>query len=1250
MIDYYSYKKIYSDGGLFTLSGKDFVGNVQYRDGIASDYDTGAILEPKNTFATDLFTSRFFKDRIVDDSFISLPISETECTFSLNETLNFKSFKYKLDQLKKNNTFVYSQLFIASNRLPVAESITYDAFDEDTNSLVNYNIGLGEAVFANPDFLTAQEDSDIYALGNVEDITAQPNYDFSDQFAMFCAAGNSFISLTGNSDGLSIVEKSEEYESTSNNIQKFGRVGGITSNSKYLFVSDSIENVVIKYDITGYVNNDTALANIRYLTSIMGGTGFTDRRSNFNEPTKLACTEDRLAVYDSSNECVKVYNTDFDYLTTLTFINLQKARGGIETFRAMAFDPDFKTLYVLTTTDTNNIILYRADINTRNIETINIADVLDEDEVVRSITFSQTDSNYWYYSTNKRIFKKYKTRPTVSSVGSYDEERLGDIRTSSIGSTSSENRWNKQKTVYNNTFFPWNFKPSSTVITTTDADVGLPIPGQKFRAFNIVPGLPGNEKILLFTKSRIYHFDEPVTLTYQKVLNKTNYDNYGLNGFSLSPEEYIQPAVLNSELYKLIYDLLAIKNNIVGRFAGKYNYKGELVLDNYNYNINYAALKRENIEDYFIHHNEESLVGALNRIFKQVYELQRFVVSAIQIDIGTQVREIETTSDDVEQKANLILRKEIKNPKSKYIVGDTIEYVVTLSNTGNIPAPNVRLQDSLQGIVVTEDKRGILSNNVDVNVGETLEVTYEYTLTQPGELTNSITAEGDNPANASSTINVDSNTDLTFTKTLVSEPGTLNVGNVLKYKLEVSNAGADAENVLVVDSKQANITNISGDLFNGIATLAESGVETTTYDYIIQEQDIGKKVVNKATLTANPAGGGEQIVLTDTTSTDGTTVVPAAFLTMTKNIVNEPSEIKVGDTLTYQVVVSNTGNAAASNLVLADSLNVVNVRGTGKSMLNGGLGTLATGSNVKVTYEYVVQSSDVGGKVINTATLTADTDGAGTLITITKTKETNTAVIVPSAKINYIQSSSQIGPSIYTDYDPFSSRTYTFRTQIGTSNKDRLIVVVGGAGHNDSDQTGARSCTITADQTYTLNRVTPISDTTFSSTFIFAGVIPANASGNAAGGPTGGDLKLKVGWRGVDSAMDDDYGATYKPTIDIYEVTDFDSANFLSRVDKNNGGGNFDLNIGEAITSNINIPAGGVCIGVCRSFNAYKGKFVLEPPFIANTTYNEPQLIGQVGAFTVNTDTTQTIKAKNTLSIYGIKDLSKCSFSAAVFR
>lgn len=1134
--DYYSYKKIYTTGELFTRSsGEDFVGYAQYKDadGIVTDFETGEVLTPKNTYESDVFTSRMFKDRTIDDFNISLPISESECLFDLNDTLNFKEFKFKLEKIKENNAFVFSQLFIASNQLPRANSVSYSALtDTGDDSLTGFSLSAGGAIFGNPIFSSA-DNPDIAALGGVFDVTSQTNYDSADKFALFCVSETTLITLTGDDGGASIVEASTEYETISSNVLEFGRIGGVASNSKALFVSDTESNTIIKYDITGYMNNDTALANVRYVTSVMGGSGLVDRRANFSSPTRVACSERHVAVFDSDNICIKVFNTNLDYFTTLTFINLNKALLGKETFQTMAFDPDFNDLYILTTDDTGKIILYRANIQTRQIETVNIANELDSDEVIQSISFSRVDSNYWYFNTNKRIYKKYKTRPNVTGVGFYDEARLGDFRNGVIGSTTGENRWNYQNSNFNLTNFFWNFRPESEQIVATVAEAGVPIEAQKFRAFNIVEGPAGSDKVIIFTKSKIYHFDEPSSNAYQYVLNRDNYTNYGINGFTMQPDEYIQVAVINSEIYKLVYDLLLIKNNLVGRFAGKY-VNEQLVLTNYNYNIEFSRLKRENVEDYFIHHNEENIVGALNRVFGKIYELQEFIVNATQVDVGTEVRDVVSVDGpapepEPEPEANLTIQKEIETA-GPYVVGSDVIYKVTLSNTGDAPATNIRLSDSLNNITIISDPRNVLTSSITVNAGETITVRYSYTLDQPGQITNTVTTTG---------------------------------------------------SIAVSDSITINVSDLSD-------------------------------------------------------------------LTINKTIVNEPAEITVGDVLSYKVTVTNTGGATATSLKLVDSLgigNISNITGTGSDMITSVLAELSAGETVEVNYEYTVVEADAGSNITNTATLTFNPGDITITETIIDSVTTSTAVIVPGVSVNYIQGSSQIGPAIYTDYDPYSSRTTTFRVQIGSSNKDRIIVVVGGASHNDSDETGAKSCTITADQTYTLNRITPTTDLTFSTTFIFAGVIPANASGGAAGGPTGGDLKLTVAWRGVDSAMDDDWGATYPTTIDIYEITDFESSNYLSRFNKNPGGGNFDLQSGEAITGNINIPAGGVCIGVCNS-TAGSGDFDLLSPFIVDTTYTQASVLGEVGTITSNIDINQTITAKNVSG----NDMSRTSFSAAVFR
>ena len=62
MTDYKSYKKFYTNGDLFTLTGADFYGLVEVENNVAVESSTKKALTSKNTFDTDLAFSRDFKD------------------------------------------------------------------------------------------------------------------------------------------------------------------------------------------------------------------------------------------------------------------------------------------------------------------------------------------------------------------------------------------------------------------------------------------------------------------------------------------------------------------------------------------------------------------------------------------------------------------------------------------------------------------------------------------------------------------------------------------------------------------------------------------------------------------------------------------------------------------------------------------------------------------------------------------------------------------------------------------------------------------------------------------------------------------------------------------------------------------------------------------------------------------------------------------------------------------------------------
>ncbi len=653
MSDYLTYKKVYTSGEMFTLTGSDFHGFVETGNlGSANEVSTGKSLTSKNTYETDLFFSIDFKDRVISDINITLPNQLDDCLFALNDNFTYELFRYKLQNLRDNNTFVYSNLFISSNKLPYTDSLRYASLS--SNTLTAFEIRTSDA--NSPQFvdnIKFENSHHLSAFGNVIGATAQPNLEHDDRFSLFVCTSSDLICLTGSNTDLTIIEDTTGYETTEENNLSFKELGGIASTDKYLYLSDTGNNTVLRYDIAGYVNNDSSLRNKRNYIELVGGFGDSRRQTKFVRPTKLAVTSDTVAVFDSGNKVVKLFDEKFNYITRITSINFNT-----ETFGAMGFDPDFGSLYILTHKDvtTNNInnrisYLYRySGDNFRFKEEIILEDKLALDEYIVDISFSGTDSNYWYFATNKTVYKKFKTRP-AKIIGKYRAERLYLLNLSKdTVEVASEpitinNRWNFNDINFSQAQFIWNLGTQFGEAAATEQVTGLL--DSTINSYSIFQSTSSFDKTYMLTDGRLYFFDEPITDAYQRVLKDVNYTNYGSEGFSLNPDSFIQQSTINLEIHKIIDDILTLKNNIIGRFSGAYN-NDILELSDYNYNIEFDKFITHEIENFYIHGNEENLNGVLNRCFKLIYELQSKLVNFVQPDVDSSVQRSYTVGGIIE--------------------------------------------------------------------------------------------------------------------------------------------------------------------------------------------------------------------------------------------------------------------------------------------------------------------------------------------------------------------------------------------------------------------------------------------------------------------------------------------------------------------------------------------------------------------------------------------------------------------------
>jgi len=655
--NYYSYKKIYTSGDMFTLTGSDFYGFVETSEGVAKEQSTGKLLVPKNNYRTDLFYTDYFKDRVVSDLDLALPNTKDECLFNLNDNFNYDLFKYKLEKIRDNNTFVYSKLFIPSNKLPFASTLRYASVA--TVDAQEFTINISDN--NNPNYISNKKFAQNYylsAFGNIVAATAQTNVkslSTNNPFALFAATTTNLICLTGDNDKLTIIEDSTGYESKENDLS-FKEIGGLASTKDFLYLSDTGNNVVLKYDIAGYSNNDSSLRNRRNYIELIGGFGGETRQTKFVRPTKLAASSTELAVFDSGNKVIKLFDNELNFITRITSINFNK-----ETFGAMNFDPDFGSLYVVTFRDitTDNItvrttFLYRFSGDAYRFKeefTMNDTLAIEGNEEINSLSFSGTDSNYWYFGTNKTIYKKFKTRP-VEIIGKFRTQRLyllnyadtTETVVTTETTTTINNRWNFNDISFSSAKFNWNLGTTVGGLQETTEVNGLL--DDDITSFSIFPGASSFDRAIMLTSGRLFFFDEPTSSAYQRVLKDSNYNNYGSAAFSLNTDSFIQQSTVNTELYKVLNDTINIKNNIVGRFTGKFK-NNILELDDYNYEIDFKQLLTQGIENLYVHGNEENLTGVLNRCFSIIYDLQEKLINKVQVNVEANVQPSFTLVDSI---------------------------------------------------------------------------------------------------------------------------------------------------------------------------------------------------------------------------------------------------------------------------------------------------------------------------------------------------------------------------------------------------------------------------------------------------------------------------------------------------------------------------------------------------------------------------------------------------------------------------
>jgi uncharacterized repeat protein (TIGR01451 family) len=324
---------------------------------------------------------------------------------------------------------------------------------------------------------------------------------------------------------------------------------------------------------------------------------------------------------------------------------------------------------------------------------------------------------------------------------------------------------------------------------------------------------------------------------------------------------------------------------------------------------------------------------------------------------------------DAVQVATLSLAKSA-SPSVLAAVGQSVTFTLDVANTGNVTVQNIAVLEHLAGTSAPQCPSATLAP------GAAMACTSTYVVTQgdldAGSLTNdaSVTGTGPlgQPAGASAEVTVPALVApaLRLDKSVVPSSYAA-VGDVLTFSFAVNNDGNVTLSSLAVSDQLAGLSAVACPS----ASLAPGESATCTATYAVTQHDLDVGVVANTGRASATAPSGSPVFSLVARAAAFAEEQPA--LTLEKSA-SHAVVLLAGTTITYTMVVANTGNVTLNDVGVIEEL-------PGASVPECPRRVLAPGESMTCTASYVVTQADVDqGSLVNRAVAVSGT-AAGTAVT-----------------------------------------------------------------------------------------------------------------------------------------------------------------------------------------------------------------------------------------------------------------------------
>ena len=332
----------------------------------------------------------------------------------------------------------------------------------------------------------------------------------------------------------------------------------------------------------------------------------------------------------------------------------------------------------------------------------------------------------------------------------------------------------------------------------------------------------------------------------------------------------------------------------------------------------------------------------------------------------------DTVKEFEDPNPHMTITKTTKDAEAGHIykLGETINYVITVTNDGNLTLTNVTVEDALTG---NTGRNAWTIDTFAPGETQTFEASYEVTEADvlAGKVVNNATGTATNPDPDQPDTPVvpgekedpveKLNPSLTVVKTS-DKTGQVKLGDEITYTITVTNNG----NVTISGVKLND--SLTGDNWT-LGDIKPGEIVTRTTTYTVTEADIlAGKVENHATAAGKDPNGND---ITGEGEKTVTTEESKPHITVTKETTSTPKNgetYALGEKITYKITAKNTGNLTLKDVVVSDEL----TGNTGDKAFKID-GEFKPGDKKTFETSYTVTEADLGKTVVNVATATGTT-------------------------------------------------------------------------------------------------------------------------------------------------------------------------------------------------------------------------------------------------------------------------------------